>query len=296
MLLTQVSVDQTSIQAENRPGEPQEMSFIDHLEALRWHIIRAAIAVLVFTLGAFLAKDFLFHDLILGPSRPDFWTYRMFCEFGKLIHAPDLCVDPITFDIQNRQMSGQLTMHISSSFIVGLAMGFPYTFWEIWRFVKPGLYPHEQANSRGAVFFVSILFILGLLFGYYIAAPLSINFLASYQLDPSIENQIDLQSYLSTLTTMSLSCAFVFELPMIVFFLAKAGLITPEIMRLYRKHAIVVILIVSAIITPPDVSSQLIVTIPILLLYEVSINIARIVRRNSLQKLNADLVANNGQS
>ncbi|GAB2460612.1 Sec-independent protein translocase protein TatC [Hymenobacter qilianensis] len=296
MLLTQVSVDQTSIQAENRPGEPQEMSFIDHLEALRWHIIRAAIAVLVFTLGAFLAKDFLFHDLILGPSRPDFWTYRMFCEFGKLLNAPDLCVDPIKFDIQNRQMSGQLTMHISSSFIVGLAMGFPYTFWELWRFVKPGLYPHEQANSRGAVFFVSILFILGLLFGYYIAAPLSINFLASYQLDPSIENQIDLQSYLSTLTTMSLSCAFVFELPMIVFFLAKAGLITPEVMRLYRKHAIVVILVVAAIITPPDVSSQLIVTIPILLLYEVSINIARIVRRNSLQKLNADLVANNGQS
>ncbi|QIL76537.1 MULTISPECIES: twin-arginine translocase subunit TatC [Hymenobacter] len=296
MLLTQVSVDQTSIQAENRPGEPQEMSFIDHLEALRWHIIRAAIAVLVFTLGAFLAKDFLFHDLILGPSRPDFWTYRMFCEFGKLVHAPDLCVDPIKFDIQNRQMSGQLTMHISSSFIVGLAMGFPYTFWELWRFVKPGLYPHEQANSRGAVFFVSILFILGLLFGYYIAAPLSINFLASYQLDPSIENQIDLQSYLSTLTTMSLSCAFVFELPMIVFFLAKAGLITPEIMRLYRKHAIVVILVVAAIITPPDVSSQLIVTIPILLLYEVSINIARVVGRNRLQKLNDDLVANNGQS
>lgn len=296
MLLTQVSVDQTSIQTGTRPTEHPEMSFIDHLEALRWHIIRAAIAVLVFTLGAFLAKDFLFHDLILGPSRPDFWTYRMFCEFGRLVNAPDLCMDPIKFDIQNRQMSGQLTMHISSSFIVGLALAFPYTFWEIWRFVKPGLYPHEQASSRGAVFFVSILFILGLLFGYYIAAPLSINFLMSYQLDSSIENQIDLQSYLSTLTTMSLSCAFVFELPMIVFFLAKAGIITPEIMRLYRKHAIVVILIVSAIITPPDVSSQLIVTIPILLLYEVSINIARIVRRNSLQKLNADLVANNGQS
>ncbi|WP_317044215.1 twin-arginine translocase subunit TatC [Hymenobacter roseosalivarius] len=289
-------MDQTSIQAGTRPAEHPEMSFIDHLEALRWHIIRAAIAIVVFTIGAFLAKDFLFHDLILGPSRPDFWTYRMFCEFGKLINAPNLCVDPVTFDIQNRQMSGQLTMHISSSFIVGLAMGFPYTFWEIWRFVKPGLYPHEQANSKGAVFFVSILFILGLLFGYYIAAPLSINFLASYQLDPSIENQIDLQSYLSTLTTMSLSCAFVFELPMIVFFLAKAGMITPEIMRMYRKHAIVVILVVAAIITPPDVSSQLIVTIPILLLYEVSINIARVVRRNSLKKLNADLVANNGQS
>ncbi|KAA9333502.1 twin-arginine translocase subunit TatC [Hymenobacter busanensis] len=270
------------------------MSFIDHLEALRWHIIRSAIAVVVFATGAFLAKDFLFHDLILGPSRADFWTYRMFCKLGQAVHAPDLCLDKIGFVIQNREMSGQLTMHISTSFIVGLVLGFPYLFWELWRFIKPGLYPHERANSQGAVFFVSVLFIIGLLFGYYIAAPLSINFLASYTVDPTIENQIDLQSYLSTLTTMSLSCAFVFELPMIVFFLAKAGLITPEVMRLYRKHAIVVILIVAAVITPPDVSAQVIVTIPILLLYELSINIARVVGRNKVATLNQQLADNQG--
>jgi sec-independent protein translocase protein TatC len=270
------------------------MSFIDHLEALRWHIIRAAIAIVVFTLGAFLSKDFLFHQLILGPSRPDFLTYRLFCQLGQALNSPDLCLKELTFDLQNRQMSGQLTMHISTSFVVGLALGFPYMFYELWRFVKPGLYPHERANSRGAVFFVSVLFVLGLLFGYYVAAPLSIQFLASYQLDPTIENQIDLQSYISTLTTMSLSCAFVFELPMIVFFLAKAGLITPEIMRLYRKHAIVVILILAAIITPPDVSSQIIVTLPILLLYELSINIARVVRRKDVDRLNAQLAENQG--
>ena len=276
-------------------GQQPEMSFIDHLEALRWHIIRSALAIVVFTTAAFLAKDFLFHDLILGPSRGDFWTYRAFCNFGRWIGAAaSLCLDKPTFDLQNRQMSGQLTMHISSSFVVGLALAFPYTFWEIWRFVKPGLYPHEQANSRGAVFFVSILFIIGLLFGYFIAAPLSINFLAAYQLDASIENQIDLQSYISTLTTMSLSCAFVFELPMIVFFLAKAGLITPEIMRLYRKHAIVVILVLAAIITPPDISAQIIVTIPIVLLYELSINIARVVTRNRTQMLNERLADNKG--
>ncbi|SHI42476.1 Sec-independent protein translocase TatC [Hymenobacter daecheongensis DSM 21074] len=285
---------------QNQPGAPlgeaPEMSFIDHLEALRWHIIRSAIAIVVFTTAAFLAKDFLFHDLILGPSRGDFWTYRAFCDFGRWIGADTLCIGKPTFDLQNRQMSGQLSMHISSSFVVGLAMAFPYTFWEIWRFVKPGLYPHEQANSRGAVFFVSVLFVLGLMFGYFIAAPLSINFLASYQLDASIENQIDLQSYISTLTTMSLSCAFVFELPMIVFFLAKAGLITPEIMRLYRKHAIVVILIIAAIITPPDISAQIIVTIPILILYELSINIARVVTRNRTQRLNDALATNGGVS
>jgi sec-independent protein translocase protein TatC len=270
------------------------MSFIDHLEALRWHIIRAAIAVVVFATAAFLAKDFLFHDLILGPSRADFWTYRMFCKLGQAVGAPDLCMDKIGFVIQNREMSGQLTMHISTSFIVGLVLGFPYLFWELWRFIKPGLYPHERANSQGAVFFVSVLFIIGLLFGYYIASPLSINFLASYTVDPTIENQIDLQSYLSTLTTMTLSCAFVFELPMIVFFLAKAGLITPEIMRLYRKHAIVVILIVAAVITPPDVSAQIIVTIPILLLYELSINIARMVRRKDVSRLNQELADHQG--
>ncbi|MCC3156135.1 twin-arginine translocase subunit TatC [Hymenobacter sp. 15J16-1T3B] len=270
------------------------MSFIDHLEALRWHIIRAAIAVLVFATAAFLAKDFLFHDLILGPSRPDFWTYQMFCRIGKALNAPDLCMTDVGFVIQNREMSGQLAMHLSTSFTVGLVLGFPYLFWELWRFVSPGLYPHERANSRGAVFFVSILFIFGLLFGYYVASPLSINFLAGYVVDPTIENQIDLQSYLSTLTTMTLSCAFVFELPMIVFFLAKAGLITHEIMRMYRKHAIVVILIIAAIITPPDVSSQLIVTVPILALYELSIHIARVVRRKDVTRLNQELADNHG--
>lgn len=270
------------------------MSFIDHLEALRWHIIRAAIAVVVFATAAFLAKDFLFGTLILGPSRADFWTYRMFCRVGQALHAPDLCMTDVGFVIQNREMSGQLTMHLSTSFIVGLVLGFPYLFWELWRFIKPGLYPHERANSQGAVFFVSILFIFGLLFGYYIASPLSINFLAGYVVDPTIENQIDLQSYLSTLTTMTLSCAFVFELPMIVFFLAKAGLVTPEMMRLYRKHAIVVILIIAAIVTPPDVSAQLIVTVPILLLYELSIHIARAVRRKGVSRLNQELAGNQG--
>jgi sec-independent protein translocase protein TatC len=289
-------VDQTQLSPGTNLGEQNEMSFIDHLEALRWHIIRSAISIVIFATAAFFAKDFLFHDLILGPSRADFWTYRMFCKFGQWIGAPDLCMDKVGFIIQNREMSGQLTMHISTSFMVGLVLAFPYTFWELWRFIKPGLYPHEQKNSQGAVFFVSVLFALGLMFGYYIAAPLSINFLASYTVDASIENQIDLQSYLSTLTTMSISTAFVFELPMIVFFLAKAGLITPEIMRLYRKHAIVVILIVAAVITPPDISAQIIVTIPILILYELSINIARVVARNRTQRLNDELAANNGVS
>lgn len=253
------------------------MSFVDHLEVLRWHIIRSAISIVVFSTLAFFQKDFLFHDLILGPSRADFWTYRSFCRLGQWLHAPGLCIDKLGFVIQSREMSGQLSMHFSAAFTVGLALAFPYTFWEIWRFVAPGLRPEERRNSRGAVFFVAILFALGLLFGYFIAAPMSINFLSSYQVDASIENQIDIQSYVSTLTTMTLSCAFVFELPVVVFFLAKAGLVNAALMRQYRRHAIVVILILAAVITPPDVSAQIIVTLPILLLYELSIWIARIV-------------------
>jgi len=265
------------------------MSFFDHLEALRWHIIRAAIAVLVFAVGAFFAKGFIFHDLILAPSRPDFWTYRMFCQARQLFGNSAPCEDSVHFIIQNREMSGQMMMHINTSLIAGIVLAFPYLFWELWSFIKPGLYPHERQSSRGAVFFVSVLFGLGLLFGYFIAAPLSIRFLVDYTVDPTIQNQMDLQSYLSTLTTMTLSCAFVFELPMIVFFLAKAGIVTPEIMRLYRKHAIVVILIVAALITPPDVSAQVIVTLPILLLYELSIYIASAVRRGAAARLNAEL-------
>ena len=272
-----------------------EMSFIDHLEALRWHIIRAAIAVLVFSTIAFLNKRFLFHDVLLAPSRADFWTYQALCRLSHFFGSSDGCAEQVNFVIQNREMSGQMTMHISTSFIAGICLTFPYLFWELWRFVKPGLYPHERKNSQGAVFFVSVLFLVGLVFGYYIAAPMSINFLMSYTVDDTIQNQIDMQSYLSTLTTMTLSCAFVFELPMIVFFLAKAGLVTPEIMRLYRKHAIVVILIIAAIITPPDVSAQIIVTIPILLLYELSIYIAHVVRRDRTKELNAELQAQQEQ-
>lgn len=259
--------------------EEAHMSFVDHLEVLRWHIIRSAISILLFSTIAFLSKDFLFHDLILGPSRPDFWTYRMLCRLGQMLHAEGMCIDKLGFIIQSREMSGQLSMHFSAAFTVGLALAFPYTFWEIWRFVAPGLKASERRASRGAVFFVAVLFALGTLFGYFIAAPMSINFLSSYQVDASIENQIDIQSYVSTLTTMTLSCAFVFELPVIVYFLAKAGLVNAALMRSYRRHAIVVILVLAAIITPPDVSAQIIVTIPILLLYEASIWIARVVGR-----------------
>lgn len=266
--------------------EEQEMSFIDHLEILRWHIVRSLASILVFAIGAFLAKDFIFHDLILGPSRIDFFTYRKLCDLGQYLGNPGLCIQKINFTLQARQMSSQFTTHMTVSFIVGLVLAFPYAFWEIWRFIEPGLYPNERKNSRGAVFFVTVLFLLGVLFGYYIAAPLSINFLSSYTIDPSITNEFDLSSYIDTLTRLTLACGIMFELPMIIFFLAKAGIASPELMRLYRRHAVVVILVIAALISPPDVLSMTIFALPLIGLYEVSIWIARLVQRRDLKRLN----------
>ncbi|WP_255474045.1 twin-arginine translocase subunit TatC [Pontibacter qinzhouensis] len=266
--------------------ETQEMSFVDHLEELRWHIIRSFSSILVFAVIAFLAKGFVFHDIILAPSRPDFFSYQLMCDLGNRIGSEVLCITDLGFTIQSRQMSGQLSMHIMVSLVLGLACAFPYAFWEIWRFVSPGLYPQEQKNSRGAVFFVSLLFILGLLFGYYVVSPISINFLAGYQVDPSILNEFDLSSYISTLTTLCLSCAVMFQLPVVVYFFTKAGLLTPEIMKLYRRHSMVIILVVAAIITPPDVISQLLIAMPLLVLYEISISVSGSIRKRDLKRLN----------
>ncbi|MBF8963300.1 twin-arginine translocase subunit TatC [Pontibacter sp. FD36] len=266
--------------------QQQEMSFVDHLEELRWHIIRSVASILVFATAAFLAKGFVFHDIILAPSRTDFFSYQMMCKVSQYFGSSAFCIEDLGFTIQSRQMSGQFSMHIMVSLVLGLALAFPYAFWEIWRFVKPGLYPQEQQNSRGAVFWVSVLFAMGLLFGYYVVAPISINFLAGYQVDPSIVNEFDLSSYISTLTTLCLACAFMFELPVIVYFFTKAGLLSPEIMKLYRRHAIIVILIVSAVITPPDVISQLLISFPLIILYEVSISVSRRIIQRDLKRLN----------
>ena len=258
------------------------MTFIDHLEELRWHIIRAVSSIFVFSIVAFCSKKLVFHDIILGPSRTDFWTYRMLCKLGEMMNSPLLCIDELPFIIQSRQMTGQFTMHITSSIVVGLICAFPYAFWEIWRFIRPGLYDEERSASSGAVFFVSMLFGLGVLFGYYIVAPLSINFLSNYQLDPSILNEFDIVSYVSTVTMLVLACAIMFQLPVVVYFLSKAGIVTPALMRQFRKHSIVVILIISAIITPPDVMSQLLVAFPLVILYQIGIAISASIEKKAL--------------
>ncbi len=263
-------------QSEEKEGA---MSFLEHLEELRWHVVRSLIAIVAFTIVALLARDFIWGTLILGPSRGDFWTYRMFCKLGNLMNSDAFCMDELPFIIQSRQMTGQFTMYLTSSITIGLICAFPYTFWEIWRFISPGLYNNERQVSRGAVFFVSLLFMLGVLFGYFVIAPVSVNFLGSFQVDPSIQNEFDITSYVGTITTLVLAAGLLFQLPVVVFFLTKVGLLSPGFLRTYRRHAIVVILVLAALITPPDVMSQMLITAPLLVLYEVSISISAMVIR-----------------
>lgn len=263
--------------------EGAEMTFLDHLEEFRWHIIRSLIAILVLATVAFLAKGLVFHTIILGPSRMDFWTYEMLCGLSALLQSPALCIDELPFVIQSRQMAGQFTMHIASSFVVGVVVAFPYAFWEIWRFIKPGLYPRERKMAKGATAYVSLLFILGVLFGYFVVAPISINFLANYQIDPTILNEFDIISYVSTVTTLVLACGLLFQLPIAVLFLAKIGLVTPEMMRKYRKHAVILILALGAMLTPPDPFSQILVALPLFALYQTSIYISgRVAKKERL--------------
>lgn len=277
--------DQHPAPLDQEPDE-KEMSFLDHLEELRWHIIRSLIAIVVFAIAAFVSKDIIFGTIILGPSKPDFWTFRTLCELSSVIGVEAFCIDELPFIIQSRQMTGQFMMHITSSFVVGLILAFPYAFWEIWRFIKPGLYPRERRAARGATFYVSFLFLLGVTFGYWIITPISVYFLTNYQIDPSILNEIDIISYVSLVTTLVLACALLFQMPVLTFFLTKAGLVTPELMKKYRKHAIVGILILAAVVTPPDVFSQILIAIPLVLLYQISIMISRrVLNRESSEEI-----------
>ena len=250
-----------------------EMSFMDHLEALRWHLVRSAIAICVLGVGLFFMKEFVFDTIILGPKHTDFWTYRMLCKIGKMVGAEqEMCITKIPFTLINTDLSGQFTMHMWIAFVGGLIVAFPYVLWEIWLFIKPALSENERSKTRGFVFFATILFLTGVLFSYYMIVPMTINFLGSYQISTEIANTITMDSYISTVTTLTLATGLVFELPIIIYFLTRFGIVSPAFMRKHRRHAIVVILIVGAVITPsPDVSSQLMVSIPLYVLFEISI-------------------------
>ncbi len=251
------------------------MSFLEHLEELRWHLIRSVAAILVVMITVFIAKNFVFDYIVMAPKNLGFITYKVLCWLSDKFHLGDnLCINAISFTVTNIDMAGQFLIHLKVSFILGFVFSFPYVFWEIWRFVKPALYEQEVKYTTGIVFFCSLLFLLGVLFGYFIIVPFSINFLGSYQVSEEVSNTINLSSYVTLISMLVLAAGIIFELPMLVYVLSKIGLVTPAYMRAYRKHAFVAILVVSAIITPPDVTSQVLITIPLIILYEISIFIS----------------------
>lgn len=257
--------------------QQNEMSFLDHLEVLRWTLVRSSVAVLGFGIIAFTMRHFIFDIILLAPKDPSFFTYRFLCHISKLLGTEGLCIDEIPFIVQSRTMAGQFSAHIWTSIFFGFILAFPYIIWEVWKFLKPALYEKEKKSAKSFIIVSSLLFFLGILFGYYVITPLSVNFLGSYRVSEEVKNNTDLSSYIGLLKSSCLAAGFIFELPIIIYFLTKMGLVTPEFLKKYRKYALVLVLILAAIITPPDIISQVIVAIPMIILYQVSIHISRII-------------------
>ena len=270
-------------------AEKKEMTFLDHLEALRWHLIRSAIVVTIAATTLFFFNDFVFGDVIFGPKKPTFITYRVFCYISHhLLGNDSLCIGQNTFTLINTDLSGQFTKHIWISLVAGMIVSFPYVLWEVWRFIKPALREKEIKTTRGFVFVASSLFLTGVCFAYFVMAPLMVNFLGTYEATTEVKNFIDWDSYISIVTTVVLATGIVFELPILVYFLTQFGIVSPRFMRKYRKHAIVIILIVAAIITPsPDITSQLLVAFPLYALYEISIFVSVSVERKQILRMKA---------
>ncbi|MDH5380223.1 MAG: twin-arginine translocase subunit TatC [Cyclobacteriaceae bacterium] len=264
--------------------EPEkEMSFLDHLEELRWHVVRSVLAIFVVSIALFLNPEFLFETIIFAPTKTDFVTFRMLCEIGTRFNTDILCFDQFPFDLQSRTMMGQFMMHMTASIVGGFIVAFPYVFFEIWRFIAPGLYSHERKVSRGAVFFVTLLFSLGVSFGYFMVTPVAINFFANYSVYEAVHNQFDITNYVTTIMILVMGSGLLFQLPIATYFLSKVGIITPDMMRQYRKHSIVVIFILAAMITPPDPFTQIFIGLPLIGLYQISIYISAYVQRRKLK-------------
>lgn len=270
-------------QGEKSPEK--EMSFWGHLEELRSHLIRAVIVLLVLAITAFIMRKFIFDVIILAPKDPDFITYRAFCALGRWLNIDSICIGTEPMQIVNIEMSGQFMIHVYVSLMAAVVVALPYLLWEIWSFVRPALLPKEKKYSRGAVVYSTLLFAIGMLFSYYLIVPLTVNFFSTYQVSESIANTITLSSYISTVVSVTLACGIVFELPIIVFFLTRVGILTPAFMKKNRKYVLIILLTIAAIITPPDIFSQILVTIPLMLLYEFSIFVSSKIYKKPEEKL-----------
>ena len=269
-----MSVLNTFLRKRHNVNNAAEMAFVDHIEEFRWHLIRSLAGIIICSIVAFFNIEWIFDNIILGPAQSSFVSYGILCNFGKLINVGALCLDSMQIQFQNTELSGQFMMSFSVSFMLGFIVSFPYVFWELWKFIKPALKPGELKYAKGIVFWSSLLFFTGVSFAYFIIAPFTINFFANYQLSPSFQNIITISNYYDTMSDLVLGIGIVFELPVVVFFLSRIGLLTPATMREKRKFAFVFILILAAVITPPDWFSIWIVTIPLVILYEAGITIS----------------------
>lgn len=270
---------------DNYANDKKEMTFFDHIDELRSHLVRAVIAILVGSLVAFFNKYILFDIIIFGPMRTDFFSYRMLCKLSYWAKGTDeYCVKSIDFSLKNIDMTGQFTQHLWIAFIAGIIIAFPFIIWQLWQFIKPALSKKEINYAQGLVFFSSTLFFLGIAFGYYFLTPVSLTFMGSYQVSTLVSNEINLESYISFVSTITFACGLMFEMPILVYFLVKIGILSAGLMRKFRKHAILVILVVAGILTPsPDMASQILMALPLYLLYELSIFIAKGVEKNKVK-------------
>ncbi|MGP8216453.1 MAG: twin-arginine translocase subunit TatC [Bacteroidia bacterium] len=275
---------------ENTSSPPKGMSFLDHLEALRWHVIRSVLALFIITSVLFFYSDFVFDTVLFAPTKPGFITYRALCKISEWLHLGNsLCVRTTTpFKIVNTEIWGQLTMYMWGTFIAGFILTMPYVLWELWRFISPALKPKELKYTRGIVIGASFLFLLGVFFSYFIIVPWTVTFLNSFKLSTgtNVENLINVRSYISTITTLLLWIGVIFELPMVTYILTSVGIISSAFLKKYRKHAVVAVLIVAALIAPPDVASQVFISIPLYLLFEVSIFVSKFVERRKQKEAN----------
>jgi sec-independent protein translocase protein TatC len=267
-------------------ADKNEMTFWEHLDELRGTLWRSVIAVIVFAIVAFIFKEFIFDHVLLGPKEKTFVTYQVMCKISEWLSISSLCIDPSSFEIINIKLAGQFISHMTISFIAGLIVAMPFVLFQFWLFIKPGLTETEVKSARGGVAIISILFLTGILFSYFIVVPLMVNFLGGYQVSNMVTNQIALNSYTSAVSMMTLLMGLLFELPVLVVFLTKIGFMTPDILKKYRKHTLIAILIIAGIITPsPDIFSQLIVALPLYGLFELSINISSRIHRKKQAKL-----------
>ncbi|WP_396157150.1 twin-arginine translocase subunit TatC [Flavobacterium sp.] len=261
-----------------------EMSFLHHLEDLRWLLVRSSVAIILMAFVTYFFSGFIFDNIIFGPTDPNFITYRFFCELAQTIGITgDICVKELPFIIQNTSMEGQINTFIWTCITAGFILAFPYILYELWKFISPALYEKEKKNALGFIVISSLLFFLGVIFGYFIIVPLSINFVATFSVSSVVKNEFNLDSYIGMIKTSVIAAGLFFELPVIIYFLTKLGLVGPNFLRKYRKYAILILLIIAAIVTPPDVVSQITVAIPMLLIYEASIWISVFVENKKMK-------------